>query len=290
MKTYAIYEAIGKPEAEELAIKAIEILKGLGATVCVSETLAAKYGDEHPDFNVCERKNYDNIADVIITFGGDGTILSAVKSYIESDVPIMGFNVGKLGFLAEFVVEGLEATLNDLINGDYRVITRSAIETKVDDEKIYALNDIVLEKSDTSHMVEIKAFSNNRFIGEYFSDGLIISTPTGSTAYNLSAGGPVIFPSSPVLCITPVSPHSLTHRPLVIPDDQYLEFQVYSRTGQLKLVADGRVVKKINNGDKINIFKSEETVKLIEPESSSFFDVLRDKFLWAEHRSKREIE
>lgn len=290
MRTYAIYEATGKTEAEELAVEAIRILKSLGAEVCVSETLVQKYGNELPEINICKRSNYDNIADIIITFGGDGTILSAVQSYIKSDVPIMGFNVGKLGFLAEFVTIGMEETLKDLMKGNYKVMTRSAIETEVGGETIYALNDIVLEKSDASHMVEIKAYSNGHFIGEYFADGLIIATPTGSTAYNLSAGGPVIFPSSPVLCITPVSPHSLTHRPLVVPDNQNLEFEVYSRTGELTLVADGKVRKKINNGDRIQIRKSDETVKLVEPENSSFFDVLRDKFLWTEHRIKKEME
>ena len=289
MKTYAIFEAIDRPEAEELAVKAIKILQNLGANVCVSETLVKKYGDSMPDIRVCKRAGYDAVADVIITFGGDGTILSAVQSYITSDVPIMGFNVGKLGFLAEFVISGLETTLNDLIKGNYKVITRSAIETVIEGETIYALNDMVIEKSDTSHMVEIKAYSNKHFIGEYFADGLIISTPTGSTAYNLSSGGPVIFPTSPVLCITPVSPHSLTHRPLVVPDSQQLEFEVYSRTGELKFVADGQVRKKLKTGDMIQIRKSDKTVKLLEPENNSFFDVLRDKFLWAEHRTNKEI-
>lgn len=289
MRTYAIYEAIDRDEAELLALKAIKILKRLGANVCVSESLAKKYGNEIPDINICNRNSYENEADVILTFGGDGTILSAVQSYITSDIPIMGFNVGKLGFLAEFIVSGLEETLKDLINGNYRIITRTAIETKLDNDTIYALNDIVLEKSDASHMVEIKAYSNNHFIGEYFADGLIVATPTGSTAYSLSAGGPVIFPSSPVLCITPISPHSLTHRPLVVPDNQNLKFEVYSRTGELNLVADGKVRKKIATGDIIQIKKSEETVKLVEPENSSFFDVLRDKFLWAEHRTNKEI-
>lgn len=290
MRTYAIFEAVDRPEAEELAVKAIEILQRLGANVCVSETLVKKYGESMPDIRVCKRSSYDDIADVIITFGGDGTILSAVQSYITSDVPIMGFNVGKLGFLAEFIVSGLEETLKDLMKGNYKVITRSAIETTLDNETIYALNDMVIEKSETSHMVEIKAYSNKHFIGEYFADGLIIATPTGSTAYNLSAGGPVIFPASPVFCITPVSPHSLTHRPLVVPDNQQLEFEVYSRTGELKLVADGKVRKKIKNGDIIQIKKSDETVKLVEPENSSFFDVLRSKFLWAEHRTNKEIK
>lgn len=289
MRTYAIYEAIDRDEAELLALKAIKILKRLGANVCVSESLAKKYGNEIPDINICNRNSYENEADVILTFGGDGTILSAVQSYITSDIPIMGFNVGKLGFLAEFIVSGLEETLKDLINGNYRIITRTAIETKLDNDTIYALNDIVLEKSDASHMVEIKAYSNDHFIGEYFADGLIVATPTGSTAYSLSAGGPVIFPSSPVLCITPISPHSLTHRPLVVPDNQNLKFEVYSRTGELNLVADGKVRKKIATGDIIQIKKSEETVKLVEPENSSFFDVLRDKFLWAEHRTNKEI-
>lgn len=290
MSTFAIYEAIGREEAERLALEAIGMLHSLGVQVIVSDSLASKYSEATKNARVYDRDKQGSTADIILTFGGDGTILSAVQSYIKSDTPIMGFNVGKLGFLAEFGTSELEKTLKDLISGNYRIISRTAIQTKANDGIIYALNDIVLEKSDTSHMVDIKAFSGDHFIGEYFADGLIVSTPTGSTAYSLSAGGPVIFPNSPVLCITPVSPHSLTHRPLVVPDNQVLEFEVFSRTGELNLVADGKVRTKIASGDKIQICKSEEIVKLVKPDNSSFFDVLRDKFLWAERRTNKEIK
>jgi NAD+ kinase len=290
MRTYAIYEAVGRAEAETLAVEAIKILLKLGAKVLVSHNLVSKYSDIAKDTTSYDREADTIVADFILTFGGDGTILSAVQTFIKSDTPIMGFNVGKLGFLAEFGTKGLEQTLLDLTNGDYRITDRTALETTVGDEQIIALNDIVLEKSDASHMVDIRVCSNNHFVGEYFADGLIVTTPTGSTAYSLSAGGPVIFPNSPVMCITPVSPHSLTHRPLVVPDNQVLEFEVFSRTGELNLVADGKVRMKVATGDRIQIRKSEEIVKLVEPKNGSFFDVLRDKFLWAEHRTNKEIK
>lgn len=288
MKSYAIYESASKPEAVELAIKAVKILKDLGANVCASGPFVEKLNDQNL-VSVCDIDNFDSVSDAIITFGGDGTILSAAHKFINSDVPIMGFNVGKLGFLAEFSPNDLKSSLQDLMEGNYRVVTRTAIETVVENRKIVALNDIVVEKKNTSHMIEIKAYSNGHFIGDYVADGLIVATPTGSTAYSLSAGGPILFPSSPVLCITPISPHSLTLRPLVIPEDHKLELKVMSKTGEVNLVSDGQVKKTILNGDTVTIKKSDASIKLIKPENSSFYDVLRDKFLWAEHRTNKEI-
>lgn len=285
MKTFAIYESATKPEAINLVKKAIDYLVKKGnVKLCVSENLASVLDlSKYPSLTKCELSGFGQIADAIITFGGDGTILSAANKYLKSEVPIMGFNVGKLGFLAEFSPVDLERSLDDLINGEFLIVKRTVLECSHNGSTLYGLNDFVIEKKDISNMINLKIHTGENFIGEYNADGIIISTPTGSTAYNLSAGGPIIYPSSPVLAITPVSPHSLTMRPLVVPDNHPINLIVNSRSGEANLVSDGQVEVVIKNGEEVEIKKSEYMVRLIKPKSKSFYDVLREKFLWATH-------
>ncbi len=193
----------------------------------------------------------------------------------------MGFNVGKLGFLAEFSVNDLDKTIKDLIKGNYRIIDRAVLQTEFDGEIIYTLNDFVIEKKDSSRMITIDAYANQHLIGSIRADGIIITTPTGSTAYSLSCGGPILAPSTEVICLTPISPHSLTLRPLVLSDSSELTMKVFSPTGESILVADGQVKKVLNNKDVVTINKSEEYIKLIKPTDSTYYDLLRNKLLWA---------
>jgi NAD+ kinase len=193
----------------------------------------------------------------------------------------MGINVGKLGFLAEFPNEKLDEALDALLHGVYRMVDRTMLSTFVGDEVIYALNDIVVEKMSSSRMITLHAYSDDNFVASYRADGLIVTTPTGSTAYSLASGGPILAPSTKVICLTPIAPHSLTFRPLVIPDENTIRLQVESPNGEAKLVADGQVEKILKNGDEIKICIAPEKVKLIKPQKSSYYDVLRAKLLWA---------
>jgi NAD+ kinase len=216
-----------------------------------------------------------------MTFGGDGTILSVVRQVTKSEIPIMGINVGKLGFLAEFPNTHIDDTIEALIKGEYRVVDRTMLSTIVDGETIYALNDIVVEKLSSSRMITLHAFSDDNFVAAYRADGLIVTTPTGSTAYSLASGGPILAPSTKVICLTPIAPHSLTFRPLVIPDENTITLLVDSPNGEAKLVADGQVEKILKNGEEVKIGVAKERVKLIKPQRSSYYDVLRAKLLWA---------
>lgn len=168
-----------------------------------------------------------------------------------------------------------------MLEGNYRLVDRTVLESKFAVETIFSLNDFVIEKKDSSRMITIQAFSNDHFIGDYRADGLIITTPTGSTAYSLSCGGPIIAPSTQVICLTPISPHSLSLRPLVIPDSNDLKLVVHSPTGQANFVADGQIEKIITDGEEVCISISENRVKLVKPMDSSFFDLLREKLHWA---------
>ncbi len=282
MEKVGLFESAGKPEAIKWAEKAADILIGLGIDCCASADLITNFNKEVANkIKICRVDEFEKFVDVVISFGGDGTILAASRALAQSDIPIMGFNVGRLGFLAEFSVLEMEQSINDLLKGNYRVLERTMLETNVNGELIQVLNDFVLEKKDTSHMITIQAFVNGHYIADYRVDGLIITTPTGSTAYSLSCGGPILAPSSRVVCITPISPHSLTIRPLVVPDSNEIKLTVNTIDEAVSLVADGQHKKALMNNDTIYIRHSEASIKLIKPLNSSYYDLLRKKLLWA---------
>lgn len=282
MKNFALFELSEKPDALKWAEKAAKLLITAGVSCCARPEAVEKFSaDIRSKLAVVPIAEFDKFADTVITFGGDGTILAAAQHLLHYDIPIMGFNVGRLGFLAEFSVDMLEKSLFDIIEGNYRLVDRSVIQSTLLNDTIYALNDFVIEKKDSSRMITIQAYANDHFIGDFRADGLIISTPTGSTAYSLSCGGPIIAPSTNVVCITPISPHSLSLRPLVIADTSELKFVVRSASGTANLVADGQIERIIKDGEEVNITLSDNKIKLVKPMDSSFFDLLRKKLLWA---------
>lgn len=282
MKNFALYEYSEKPDTLKWAEKAAKLLVTAGVACCARPEAVAKFSpDIQSKVSEVPISEFGKFADIVISFGGDGTILSASQNLIHTDIPIMGFNVGKLGFLAEFCVENLEKAIYNMLEGNYRLVDRSVIESTINGEKLFALNDFVIEKKDSSRMITIQAFANDHYIGEYRADGLIIATPTGSTAYSLSCGGPIIAPSTNVFCLTPISPHSLSLRPLVIADSNELKFTISSPAGKVNFVADGQIERTLNDGESVILTLSENKVKLVKPMDSSFFDLLRNKLLWA---------
>lgn len=282
MKKVGLFANHEKKEAIKWAQYAAERLNKIGAQCCADISLI-NYFDKTTRKIVepYTHEDFEKFADVIISFGGDGTMLTAARILINTSIPVMGVNVGKLGFLAEFSVEHLDESLQNLMDGKYRVIDRAVFETVLDDEIIYGLNDFVVEKRYSSRIITIGVYANDHHIGDYRADGVILTTPTGSTAYNLSCGGPVIAPTTEVMCITPISPHMMTLRPLVIPDSNEVKMIINSPTGEASLVADGQIERIVKSGFTIKIYKSEAIVKLIKPLDSSYYDLLRNKLLWA---------
>ncbi|MFA6572094.1 MAG: NAD(+)/NADH kinase [Bacteroidota bacterium] len=282
MKKFAIYDSPVKPEAVNCAEKAIIKLHSAGAELCCRPQLAERLPNEIRNYlKIYQPEEFEKFADAVISFGGDGTMLFIARIMLKTDIPIMGFNVGKLGFLAEFSVKELDKTIDDLMKGNYRVVDRTVLETSFQGETLYALNDFVIEKRHTSRMITIDCYTNKHYIGTFRSDGLIITTPTGSTAYSLSCGGPIIAPSTEVVCITPISPHSLTLRPLIIPSSNEISVRVHSFSGESHLVTDGNQNRILSNDKEIFIRRSEARVKLIKPLNSTYYDLLRTKLLWA---------
>ncbi len=282
MKHFALYEISEKPDALKWAENAARILLGAGVECCIRpEAHELLSGDIRDSVRALPVAEFERFADMILSFGGDGTILSASQFLINSDTPIMGFNVGRLGFLAEFSVHEMEQSIADILAGNYRIVDRAVLETKINGKVIYALNDFVIEKKDSSRMITVQAYSNDHYVGNYRADGLILTTPTGSTAYSLSCGGPIIAPSTRVLCLTPISPHSLNLRPLVVPDANEIRMELFSPTGFAKLVSDGQSEYVMESGQSYSFSLSEEKIKLVKPMNSSFYDLLRRKLLWA---------
>ncbi len=282
MKRIGIYENASKPEAIHCAEYAAKKLIKMDAQCFAKREFLEKIDPQiAKNFTEIEESEFERFIDILISFGGDGTMLSAANLLLKSNIPIMGVNVGKLGFLAEYSIHDLDKALIDLIEGNFRVVDRSVLESVVRNETYYALNDFVVEKRGSSRMITVSAYTNDHYIGDYRGDGLIITTPTGSTAYSLSCGGPILSPSTKVICLTPIAPHSLTYRPLVLPDTNEIELKVYSPTGEANFVADGRTSVKIENDETIKINKSNYVVKLVKPNNSTYYDLLRKKLLWA---------
>lgn len=217
--------------------------------------------------------------DFLVSIGGDGTLLSVVRNSFEYDLPILGIHMGTLGFLTDIVYEELPTFLNDLKKDEYRIDNRMLVECRVNNQCFVAFNDIVISRKTVSSMIKIKAKIDGSSFNTYYGDGVIISTPTGSTAYNLSVGGPIVFPLTDAFIITPVAPHSLTQRPLVMPADIEIEFKIKDEQGAILLI-DGQDTYEVENNAIIKVTIAKKKAKLIHRTKRDFFKVLNDKLRW----------
>lgn len=223
--------------------------------------------------------------DLVLVLGGDGTMIATARMIGHSDVPVLGVNFGGLGYLAEFRIEELHSALEAILAENYRLDKRVMLSVELlrgqeSITKNRVLNDVVINKSALARIIEIEAYFNQQFVNSFRADGLIVSTPTGSTAYNLSAGGPVIFPSMNAIVITPICPFTLSNRPIVVPDDSDIELRLKTDKEDVALTLDGQVGFALQVEDRVMIRKSKTTFKLIQPANRNYFDVLRDKLRW----------
>ena len=243
---------------------------------------------EHETGCIVESIKEDALAkavDLMLVLGGDGTMIATARMIGDIEVPVMGVNYGGLGYLAEFPIEELFSALEAILAGDYKIQERLmlAVELRRGEELITknrVLNDVVVNKSALARIIEIEAYLNNQFLNRFRADGLIVSTPTGSTAYNLSAGGPIIFPSMNAIVITPICPFTLSNRPIVVPDDSVIEVRLMTENEEVALTLDGQVGFPLQAGDRAMIRKSNATFNLVQPANRNYFDVLRDKLKW----------
>ncbi len=221
--------------------------------------------------------------DLLVSLGGDGTLLGVVRCSYGYDKPVLGINAGNLGFLADIPVYDVDDMIDNLLIGEYRIDNRMMIEGYIESggkrQDFYAFNDVVITRPTVSHMVKLDAFVDNDWFNTYRGDGLIVSTPTGSTAYNLSLGGPIMYPLSKVFIMTPIAPHSLTQRPLVVPSDFTIKF---SSPDDLVVIIDGQDNYRLEEYDKIVIRGAKMDAKLLHKKEHSYFSVLREKLSWGD--------
>ncbi|MGK0252740.1 MAG: NAD+ kinase [Mariniflexile sp.] len=243
--------------------------------------------DDYKSFKTFD--TLDKSFDFLVSVGGDGTILRAIIFVKDMDIPIIGINTGRLGFLATIQVDQIENAIQNIIDGKYQISERSllSIETSPENEDVkslnYALNEITVSRKNTTSMITVETYLNGEYLTSYWSDGLIVSTPTGSTGYSLSCGGPVITPDTNSFVLAPIAPHNLSVRPLIIPDSTEIQLKVSGREESHLISLDSRIAT-LENGTIIKIKKADFKIKMIDLLNESFFDTLRKKLLWGEDK------
>jgi len=221
--------------------------------------------------------------DLIVSIGGDGTFLASSYDGREYGTPMLGINFGKLGFLAEYEINNLDRLIDELEKGEYKIEERMTLggECSDGDEKsLFAINDIVIDKGHWPKMIDLELRVDDKYVSTFSADGIIISTPTGSTGYSLSVGGPIVNPIAKVITISPISPHTLTMRPLVIGDNQKITVTVKSDQNKVHVNCDGQRVSHYSSPKKFSIYSSKTPIKLLRTKSTSYYDTLRNKLYW----------
>jgi len=234
-------------------------------------------------------KSLDTSYDLFFSIGGDGTILKSITFVRDLDIPIVGINTGRLGFLATIQKENITENINNILDGNYTISKRSLLTLTTEDKKEhfdglnFALNEVAINRKNTTSMIKVETNVNGKFLNNYWSDGLIISTPTGSTGYSLSCGGPVIDPSTNSMAITPIAPHNLNARPLVLPDNCEISLRVSGRENSFLVSLDSRIAT-LENETILHIKKAPFYIKLVQLTDDSFIKTLRQKLLWGEDK------
>jgi Predicted sugar kinase len=224
-------------------------------------------------------------ADLIVVLGGDGTMISTARLIGDADVLVLGINYGSLGYLTDFRIEEMYSAIDAILDGHYEIDRRVMISAEHwRGEKMLAkgrvLNDVVINKAALARIIEINVSLDSQFVTTYRADGLIIATPTGSTAYNLSAGGPIVYPSMNAIVVTPICPFTLSNRPIVVPDSAEIELKLENENEGVILTLDGQIGHAMKTGDRAVIRKSRTTFNLVQPPNRNYFDVLRNKLKW----------
>ena len=285
MQTIGIAAKTTSPQALAYASEIARGLRARGLTVIFDDDTARGTGDEFPSQ---PKSDLGRHSDLLITFGGDGTLLSVAR-HAPDRVPIVGVNMGTLGFLTEIRVEEFPEMLERVLAGDFHVEPRATFTVSVSgpgrdpDKRYRVLNDVAINKSAVARIIEMRVSVAGTFVSTFRGDGMIIATPTGSTAYNLSAGGPIIYPTMGAVVLTPICPHMLTNRPLVLPDELDIEVELTAPDSRdIFLSLDGQEGFEIGAHDRVCVRKSETRVLLIQSPDKNYFDVLRNKLKWGE--------
>ena len=289
MKRIGIIAKQNKPEAVPIVRNVMEWLQPKKIEVYIEEEMETLLTPHPPGTNlyVVEKKEIPSHVEMIIVLGGDGTLLSVARLVGDREVPILGVNLGGLGFLTEITLEELYRVLERVIQGDFvtneRVVLNAAVIRRGERlAEFVVLNDAVINKGALARIIDLETTINGEYLTTFKSDGLIISTPTGSTAYSLSAGGPIVYPSLHCMIITPICPHTLTNRPIVIPDDVKIRVFLKTKQQEVILTLDGQQGFSLEHEDVVEIRKAEGRILLIKSPYRHYFELLREKLKWGE--------
>jgi len=283
MKNIAIFAKVHDPRCQGVAEELIKWLEGRGLTPLVEAHLARHLSCRDGS----ERTEIPDLADLVVVLGGDGTLISVARLVGDRQVPILGVNLGSLGFLTEITLDELYPALESCLSGDYRVSERMMLRVAIarDGGVIQThqvLNDMVINKGALARIVDLETTVNGSYLTTFKADGLIITTPTGSTGYSLSANGPIIHPDLDCLAITPICPHTLTNRPIVVASDALITVRLQSQNEDVFLTLDGQVGFELKYGDSISIERATHRTRLVVSRSKDYFEVLRTKLKWGE--------
>ena len=283
---FAIFGNLYQEKKSQAVFKLIAILQHYDAEILVDRPFYEFITEgQHMDIKVDGVFDGDDfMTDFAISMGGDGTLLKTAARVRNKDIPIIGVNIGRLGFLADVVPSEIESAVDDIFNGRYRIDEHSVIKIETSSgEKLdtapFALNDIALLKRDNASMISIRTSINGEYVTTYQADGLIVTTPTGSTAYNLSNGGPIIAPGTGTLCLTAVAPHSLNIRPIVVPDTSVITLKVETRSHSVLVAVDGKSTS-LHDGTEVRIFRAAHNVRIVRFSDRKYFSTLREKMMW----------
>ena len=283
---FAIFGNVYQRKKSQAIFKLIAILQRYDAEIYVDRPFYEFISEgQHMDVKVDGIFDGDDFdVDYAISMGGDGTLLKTAARVHSKDTPIIGINIGRLGFLADVAPSDIETAISDIYAGNYRVDEHSVIKIETSgEEKLesgpFALNDIAILKRENASMISIRTSINGEYVTTYQADGLIVTTPTGSTAYNLSNGGPIIAPGTGTLCLTAVAPHSLNIRPIVVPDSSVISLKVESRSHSVLVAVDGKSTS-LHDGTEVRISKAKHTVRIIRFSDRKYYSTLREKMMW----------
>lgn len=268
------------PELKEMFFEAKRLFESRGVEVIIDNISGGMIDAMGQPFEMmCQN------SDFLVTIGGDGTLISAVRRSYAYQLPVLGIHAGKLGFLADLDFGELETFIDKMLIGEYRIDERAVLQATIvtkngQSSEIVAFNDIVLTRPSIAKMIRLETYVDSRSFNTYYGDGVVVSTPTGSTAYNLSAGGPVLFPLTKVFALTPICPHSLTQRPVVLPG--HFEIEMKTPDASALVIVDGQDLVEISESDTVHIKLAEGAAHLIHRREFNYFEVLKEKLGWGE--------
>ena len=286
IKTVGVIVKPNHDEALKTACELSDWLKQRGIALVGEPRIQQESVDADTcDIVTVDDTKFSEASDLIVVLGGDGTMISTARLVGDADTLVLGINYGSLGYLTDFRIEEMFPALEAIFRGEYDIDRRVMLHAEHwRDDKMLArgrvLNDVVINKTALARIIQIEVSLNELFVNSFRADGLIVSTPTGSTAYNLSAGGPIIYPSMNAIVLTPICPFTLTNRPIVIPDDARIELKLQHGNEGVALTLDGQIGYTMKAQDRVVIRKSRTTFNLVQPPNRNYFDVLRNKLKW----------